>query len=107
MSVLERLLKVARSKVPVGLAINTESGEGEKKVFGRTSIALNYQRPDSICRPNFRKFKENFEICLHSLVKLDSLKGLPFSAVIMNPHYSQMSADRLFPITVDPLTIVA
>ena len=78
MSVLERLLKVARSKVPVGLAINTESGEGEKKVFGRTSIALNYQRPDSICRPNFRKFKENFEVCLHSLVKINSLKGLPF-----------------------------
>ena len=114
MSVLERLLKVARSKVPVGLAINTESGEGEKKVFGRLSIALNYQRPDSchrgrdlICRPNFRKFKENFEICLHSLVEINSLKGLPFSAVIMNPHYSQMSADRLFLITVDPLTIVA
>ena len=36
LSVLERLLKVARSKVPVGLAINTESGEGEKKVLGRT-----------------------------------------------------------------------
>ena len=44
MSVLERLLKVARSKVPVGLAINTESGEREKKVLGRLSIALNYQR---------------------------------------------------------------
>ena len=41
---LERLLKVARSKVPVGLAINTESGEREKKVLGRLSIALNYQR---------------------------------------------------------------
>ena len=82
---LERLLKVARSKVPVGLAINTESGEGEKKVFGRLSIALNYQRTDNchrerdlISRPNFRKFKENFVICLHSLVKINSLKDLPF-----------------------------
>ena len=36
----ERLLKAVRSRVPVGLDIRTESGEVEKREFGRLSIFL-------------------------------------------------------------------